>query len=168
MAQLKSAHQHVFNFWLLFWYCFSQDGQFGADMQVHIQNDGPVTLFIEPNLPPAKVVCYEEIMMSCVTDSMMETTSTCLLKLYSSMHVVCMILEGMGRNVSLIPRMGSQQSESCLNEVARKSTSWMWLSPQSLIEHINWYCFSIWSMCVLVLYTAHLWSSGSWQYEAVI
>lgn len=30
-------------------------GEFGADMQVHIQNDGPVTLHIEsPKLPPPK------------------------------------------------------------------------------------------------------------------
>ena len=28
-----------------------KDGQFGADMQVHIQNDGPVTLELEA-LPP--------------------------------------------------------------------------------------------------------------------
>ena len=32
-------------------------GEFGAIMQVHIQNDGPITLQFEtPNLPPAKVV----------------------------------------------------------------------------------------------------------------
>ena len=32
-------------------------GEFGAMMQVHIQNDGPVTLQFEtPNLPPAKEV----------------------------------------------------------------------------------------------------------------
>lgn len=35
-------------------------GEFGAMMQVHIQNDGPVTLQFEtPNLPPAKEV-YKE------------------------------------------------------------------------------------------------------------
>ena len=32
-------------------------GEFGAFMQVHIQNDGPVTLHIEsPRFPPAKEV----------------------------------------------------------------------------------------------------------------
>lgn len=32
-------------------------GEFGAIMQVHIQNDGPITLQFEtPNLPPAKEV----------------------------------------------------------------------------------------------------------------
>lgn len=32
-------------------------GEFGAYMQVHIQNDGPVTLDIEsPQLPPPKEV----------------------------------------------------------------------------------------------------------------
>lgn len=32
-------------------------GEFGAMMQVHIQNDGPVTLQFEtPNIPPAKEV----------------------------------------------------------------------------------------------------------------
>lgn len=32
-------------------------GEFGAMMQVHIQNDGPVTLQFEtPNLPPSKEV----------------------------------------------------------------------------------------------------------------
>eukprot|EP00117_Sycon_ciliatum_P048181 scpid78088/ scgid34329/ D-tyrosyl-tRNA(Tyr) deacylase 1 len=31
-----------------------KDGVFGADMQVRIQNDGPVTLMIEPSLPPPK------------------------------------------------------------------------------------------------------------------
>ena len=36
----------------------SAGGEFGAIMQVHIQNDGPVTLQFEtPNLPPAKEVC---------------------------------------------------------------------------------------------------------------
>ena len=34
-----------------------QGGEFGAYMQVHIQNDGPVTLHIEPpQFPPAKEV----------------------------------------------------------------------------------------------------------------
>ena len=33
-------------------------GEFGAMMQVHIQNDGPVTLQFEtPNFPPDKEVC---------------------------------------------------------------------------------------------------------------
>lgn len=42
------------------------DGEFGAFMQVHIQNDGPITLLLEsPQLPPPKQV-------SCVTDSSMD------------------------------------------------------------------------------------------------
>ena len=35
-------------------------GEFGAYMQVHIQNDGPVTLHIEsPKFPPPKEVCNQ-------------------------------------------------------------------------------------------------------------
>ena len=38
-------------------YIYHTGGEFGAMMQVHIQNDGPVTLQFEtPNLPPAKEV----------------------------------------------------------------------------------------------------------------
>ena len=37
--------------------CVSVGGEFGAYMQVHIQNDGPVTLHIEsPQFAPAKEV----------------------------------------------------------------------------------------------------------------
>lgn len=33
-------------------------GEFGANMQVHIQNDGPVTIQFEtPNIPKPKEVC---------------------------------------------------------------------------------------------------------------
>lgn len=35
-------------------------GEFGAVMQVHIQNDGPITLQFEtPNIPKPKEVCFE-------------------------------------------------------------------------------------------------------------
>ena len=43
-------------------------GEFGAMMQVHIQNDGPVTLQFEtPNIPPAKEVCsIQHSILQCV------------------------------------------------------------------------------------------------------
>ena len=44
-------------------------GEFGAMLQVHIQNDGPVTLQFEtPNIPPGKEVCsIQHSILQCVT-----------------------------------------------------------------------------------------------------
>ena len=42
--------------------CLASGGRFGAMMQVHIQNDGPVTIQLEtPNLPPPKEVTSSEL-----------------------------------------------------------------------------------------------------------
>ena len=50
-----NSHLYIRNIQCLFYYA---GGEFGAFMQVHIQNDGPVTLDIEsPLLPPPKQVC---------------------------------------------------------------------------------------------------------------
>lgn len=46
-------------------------GEFGAVMQVHIQNDGPVTLQFEtPFIPPAKevwIICLHSVFYSSVS-----------------------------------------------------------------------------------------------------
>lgn len=58
--------QNILNFvpeWHLVCVCCSADGEFGAFMQVHIQNDGPVTLLLEsPQLPPPKQVRLQDLL----------------------------------------------------------------------------------------------------------
>ena len=55
--KIKGLLPHMLIFWDQLKFMFITGGQFQAYMQVHIQNDGPVTLDIDsPYIPPPKEV----------------------------------------------------------------------------------------------------------------
>lgn len=61
-----SKHTNIFLNFLSFTYVSVSDGKFGAYMQVHIQNDGPVTISLET--PPPKPMQQKQV---CLLNSIL-------------------------------------------------------------------------------------------------